>query len=163
MWGRLTGGVARASRNRRLQAFIPSGYGQARRQFFGHSSLDFRASRTHPCGVRLQIKRKRIITSCVCATLVAFGLLLWLIFWYDDIMPGDADYPPSKVDNAVAYVCDAAVWPLVFLSRILGQDPPGIFWLPLLVLSGAFWGVAIELVVISVTRKGHPESKLISN
>ncbi len=81
-----------------------------------------------------------------------------MVLWYDDIMPGDADYPPSKVVTAVAYVSGAAAWPLDAVSYLLGQDPPGIFWLPLLILGGVFWGFVIELICIWVTRKWHPHT-----
>jgi len=92
----------------------------------------------------------RVLVYSLSAMVVILLLFLWLVLWYDDIMP---DNPPaSHYENAFSLICTLAMWPFVVVGLILGRDPPGICWFPLWVLSGACWGFAVEWVRKATSR-----------
>ena len=95
------------------------------------------------------MRLRRVIISSLCAMAVVFGLFLWLVLWYDDIMPQDKDYPPSFVEQAFSWVCVLAMWPFWITEMILGHDPEHrIYWLFLWIVTGLFWAFIIELFFI---------------
>ena len=105
------------------------------------------------------MRLRRVIISSLCAIAVVFGLFLWLVLWYDDIMPQDKDYPPSFVENAFSWVCVLALWPFWITELILGHDPENrIYWLLLWIATGIFGGLIIELFFIVRGRKTPNQS-----
>ena len=80
--------------------------------------------------------------------LVAIGAFLLLLFLAS---LGDSDLPPYDPpfpgERAGWVILGVIAWPLVLVARILGHDPPGFLWLPLLLLAGLFWASLIEVCI----------------
>src|SRR6185436_10139427 len=92
------------------------------------------------------MKFRRLILFSMCAMVVAFGMILWLGFWYGDIL--DANLKPSFWEEAFQRVCAVVCWPFVATSWILGHDPERIYWLVLLIVTGLFWGFVVEALLL---------------
>lgn len=87
------------------------------------------------------IKRAAAIGSAVAVG--AFLLLLLLASLGDsDLPPYD---PPFPGERAGWVILGVIAWPLGLVARILGHDPPGFLWLPLLLVAGLFWALLIEV------------------
>jgi len=65
---------------------------------------------------------------------------------------GDSDLPPYDapfLGERLGWGIFAVVaWPLVLVARIVGHDPPFVWWLPLLFIGGAFWALVIEACIV---------------
>jgi hypothetical protein len=94
----------------------------------------------------------RILAYTLSAMAVLFLLFLWLVLWYDDIMPNNP--PASLYEKAFSLVCTLAMWPLVVIALILGRDPPVICWPFLWLVSGGCWGFATERLCQGFWRLG---------
>lgn len=88
------------------------------------------------------MKARRITIFSACAMAAVLGLFLWLVFWYDDILPENP--PASPYENVFSVICVFGLWPFVFAAGLLGKDPPSVLWLPIWIITGLFWGCVIE-------------------
>ena len=78
---------------------------------------------------------------------VAFGMYLWLGYWYGDIQ--DANLRPSFLEQAFQRACLVFCWPFVVTSWIFEHDPDGrIYWLLLWIVTGLFWGFVVETLLV---------------
>ena len=83
------------------------------------------------------------------AALTQIIALLLLVFV---AAQGDSDLPPYIPATTTENICSLAalvlVWPMLAAGRVLGDHAPGILVLPLSILSGLFWGIAFECLLI---------------
>ena len=114
-------------------------------------------------GTLLQWKMSDRVAVFTPPAMIAILLLfLWLVLWYDDIMPNNP--PASPYENAFSLVCSLAMWPLVVVALVLGRDPPAILWLPLWLASGLFWALVVERLYklaaqLRARRKSVPKQR----
>jgi len=95
-------------------------------------------------------KARRVIVFSVCAMAVVLGLFLWLVLWYDDIMP--FNLPSSPYEKGFSVICTLAMWPFVIAEMVFGRDPPSVLWLPLWAITGLCWGLLTEWLRNATTR-----------
>ena len=102
---------------------------------------------------RPPMKLRRFIVSSLCAMVVAFGMFLWLGYWYGDLL--DANLRPSFFEVAFQRVCLVVCWPFVATSWLLGHDPSRIVSLLLWIATGLFWGFVMEtFLIVKNAHKG---------
>jgi hypothetical protein len=101
---------------------------------------------------------KRIVINTGLSMLVVIGLWALLLtalqigFISDHIDPTDP--PAAAGENTFRFLLGGASWPFLVAADFLGKDPPGIFWVPLLIATGAFWAFALELIFALKTNRG---------
>jgi hypothetical protein len=106
--------------------------------------------------VQLLMKFHRAFFFSILTIPMLIGLFLWLVLWYGDIMPQDADYPPSFIENVGGWVCLLALWPFYFTSFMLGSKPSAFFefiYIFPLFFTPLFWGFIIEYIYIKTRRR----------
>jgi hypothetical protein len=96
-------------------------------------------------------KLKRVATIGMFVAIGAFLLLLFLVSLGDsDLPPYD---PPFSGERAGWAILGVIAWPLVLVARMVGHDPPGLLWLPLLFVAGLFWALLIEVCIVLKSRR----------
>jgi hypothetical protein len=97
------------------------------------------------------MKARRFIISTICATVFAFGLLLVLIFYFPDQV-NQTHSLPTFGHELLRAACLIVLWPFAIVLLILHRDPPLLMGVLLLLVTGLFWGVMVELVFILKSR-----------
>ena|SRR5258707_114272 len=96
--------------------------------------------------IRRRINAGRVITVGTAIAITGFFLMFFLGSLGDsDLPPYDRPFPGEGAGWIIWAVIS---WPLVLVARIIGRDPPFIFWLPLLLFAGLFWAMLLEVCIM---------------
>jgi hypothetical protein len=93
----------------------------------------------------------RVVVLAAIIAFVTFCLVAFLACLGDsDLPPYD---PPFPVERAIWVVLGVIAGPVALVARMLGHDPPGVLWLPLLFVAGLFWASLIEVCIALIWRR----------
>ena len=93
-----------------------------------------------------QVSLKRVLAFSVVIALAAFMLFFFLASLGDsDLPPYDPPFPGERLGWKVLAV---VVWPLILAVRLVGHDPPFVFWFPLMFVGAIFWACLIETCIV---------------
>jgi hypothetical protein len=95
------------------------------------------------------MRLRRAIIFGLCAVPVLM-LMTFYLFVADDIMPQD---PPLTFTQAGSVcVCLLVLWPFEVTYWLLRHYPAEIYWMPLWLVTGLFWGVVVEFFMMVKRR-----------
>jgi hypothetical protein len=94
----------------------------------------------------MKLRRPVIIGCCVVPVL----MLMTFYLEASDIMPQDP--PLSFGAKASLWFCFVVLWPFWVTSLVLKHEPPELYWMPLWLVTGLFWGFVVEFCIMAKRR-----------